>query len=509
MEAGLRLGGEKIFIWFVIFVGALISVAFGYFVGEDAVTTGIVLACTLGILAWVALARQRWWLIVPAAAGIGGYFWFGFKLYPHEVALLGAVVPLALSIAVRLSGTRIKRAGHFPLTMYLLSAYLVAHWIGSTMYNRMNGEAGFGSVSRGYFNALWVVIFVIAFWRYGSTRFIPTALFISYVAAFVRLFIGLVTYFASAFAYIPVINYVLPGSTHTRAADIRASALSLGIFAACYFLIHKGFLRRGFHGSVFLCSLIALLFGAGRGVLVLLCLVPVFLAVIYRQVIPVLLSVVIIGSGLVLLNVNTTEIMKELPIGVQRSISVLLVDKDEADSYARTASSDLWHERLREIGFQNWTQSWSTFFFGTGLRPPFLGQAEDAPLEVGMANAARIGAYESGWWTVIAVTGLVGLLLYLAAFFYLLHRLLPILLRDGVQEPRHAFAFISVYGIVVWLTLGWAQGGYPGMELLYGFLALCAFEDRRQHARPKRSPPPRLRPMPLPTKRPDLQPARR
>ncbi|MGI8438581.1 MAG: hypothetical protein ACR2NX_17045, partial [Chthoniobacterales bacterium] len=204
MDVALRLGGERIFVWFVIFLGLIGALVFGFLVGEDSVTTAIVLAATLGIFAWVALARRRWWLIVPAAAGVGGYFYFGVKIYPHEVALLGAFVPLGLALAVRLPGTVQKREASFPITMYFLSAYLFAHWAGSNIYNRLQNDPGFGNVSRAYFNALWVILFVIAFWRYGSTKYVRAALWISYIAAFGRLLTGGLTYFSSTCAYIPV-----------------------------------------------------------------------------------------------------------------------------------------------------------------------------------------------------------------------------------------------------------------------------------------------------------------
>jgi hypothetical protein len=511
MDVALRLGGERLFIWFVIFLGAITAIAFGVFVGQDSVTTAIVLAAIVGTLAWFGLARRRWWLIVPAATGIGGYFYFGFKLYPHEVALLGAFIPLALAVAVRLSGTLQKREADFPLALYFLSFYLFAHWVGSNVYNNIHNDSGIGNVSRSYFNALWVILFVIAFWRYGSTNYVRVALLISYIAAFARLVIGLLTYFSEAFAYIPVINYVLPGSTHTRGADLRASALTLGMFAACYFLIQKGFSRKAFHGAVFLGSFAALLFGSGRGVLVLLCLVPFSIALLYRKAVPIVLflitTIILVGA----LNFNPT-VLDGLPYSVQRSVSVLILDKGTADSYGRTSTSDLWHEQLRRIGFKKWTQDWNSFLFGTGMRPfdsaMYDQIAGKTTFEDLLASSSKVGAYESGWWTVIAVTGLVGLVSYLVVFAYLLRRLLPVLWKEGIADHRHAFAFLGVFGIVNWLALGWANGSFPGVEIMYAFIAVCAFQDRiqaRQGLRPAERPtPPQLDPV-----RRTLQPAGR
>ena len=118
--------------------------------------------------------------------------------------------------------SRIENRRPFPTVLYFLSFYLVVHWLGSNIYNKLDSGGGYGNVTRAYFNAYWVIIFLVAFWRYGSTRFIPAALLVSYLAAAVRVIIGLLTYFTNAFAYIPVVNYVLPGSTHSTRGRIFA-----------------------------------------------------------------------------------------------------------------------------------------------------------------------------------------------------------------------------------------------------------------------------------------------
>jgi hypothetical protein len=102
------------------------------------------------------------------------------------------------------------------------------------------------------------------------------------------------------------------------------------------------------------------------------------------------------------------------------------------------------------------------------------------PVEDQMNLSAKVGAYESGWWTVIAVTGVVGLVLYAIVLFYLLRKLLPILLRERVRDHSHAFAFMAVFGIIIWIGLGWTNGGFPSTEILFGFLALAALEDRQR-----------------------------
>ena len=178
---------------------------------------------------------------------------------------------------------------------------------------------------------------------------------------------------------------------------------------------------------------------------------------------------------------------------MQRSASILLLDKAQSSKYGQAGSSDEWHANLRALGFKKWTGSWHNFLFGTGIRPydnaireTILGATTN---EDYLESSAKVGAYESGWWTVIAVTGLVGMLFYLSVLLYLLRRLLPILLHEKVRDHRHAFAFMAVFGIVIWLGLGWTNGGFPSTEIMFGFLALLAIEDEREAREPLQAVP--------------------
>jgi len=479
--------GPRVGLWIVTALGLIVCAAIGMMLGSDSVVVVIVMATLALGLAWVTQAKQRWWLLVPAAGTLGGYFWFGFKLYPHEVALAGCLVPLIMTTALR-RGNKIEGRPPFPTVLYLLSFYLLAHWLGSNIYNKLDTGSGYGNVTRAYFNAYWVIIFLIAFWRFGSTEFIPAALLLSYLAAGARVAIGLFTYFTNGFAYVPVLNYVLPGSTHARGADLRFSGLALATLAACYFLIKKGFFRKSFHLFVFLGSCVALLFGSGRTVLVLVCLIPICAALLYRQIVPLILSTFAAGTLLVILNFEPS-LLDRVSAPVQRSASILLVDKAESAKYGLAGSSDEWHANLRALGFKKWTSSWHSFLFGTGIRPYDNAVRETiagvTTTEDYLESSAKVGAYESGWWTVIAVTGLVGLILYLIVLIYLLRRLLPVLLHEKVRDHHHAFAFMAVFGIIIWLGLGWTNGGFPSTEIMFGFLALLAIEDNERKRQPR------------------------
>jgi len=481
--ARYEIAGEKLFVWLLIFLGALVAVFTGCMIGTYSIPFFIIFLTLAFSILWIAGARERWWLLVPAAGTLGGFFYFGYKVYPHEIALFVSVAPLALLVALRAAPARLQRPP-FPKVMYILGAYLIAHWLGSNIYNWLEGSAGYGNVGRAYFNASWAIFFVFLFWRYGSTRYISAALLLCYLAAFARVIMGIVFYFNEGFGYIPVINYVLPGSTFSRSDDLRWSGLALATLAICYFLMQKGILKKSFHALVFVASSVAMLLGAGRTTVVLVGMMPVFVALLYRKIIPLFVTLVAVLTLLAVVNANPS-VLNPFPFRVQRSLSILLLDKDEATFYGQTEGSDEWHAGLRKVAYSKWTQSWATVLFGTGIRPFDVTVGDVRPgttmtMEDMMYSSAKVGAYESSWWTVIAVTGIIGFVLDLIVLFYLLCRLTPILFTDQITDHSHAFAFMSVFGIVIWIGLGWTNGTFPSNEILFGFLALAGLEDRRK-----------------------------
>jgi len=487
--ARFEIAGEKLFVWLLIVLGLIAAVFAGIMVGSNPLPVFILFSTLVLSITWIAGARERWWLLVPSAGILGGFFYFGYKIYPHEIALFACAVPLAMMVALRATPARLHRSA-FPVPMYILGAYLIAHWVGSNIYNWTEGSAGYGNVARAYSNAFWVIFFVFLFWRYGSTKYIAGALLLCYLAAFFRVVVGIVFFLSETLPYIPVINYVLPGSAFTQSDDLRWSGLALATLSACYFLIKKGSLQKIFHAIVFFSSCYALLLGSGRTVVVLVALLPLCVSILYRKAVPLFATSAVLLTFVFIVNSSPT-VLNPLPLRVQRSLSILLLDKDEANFYGKTGASDEWHEGLRKIAYSKWTQSWHTILFGTGIRPFDIKVGDvRAGTTMTMADmmyaASNTGSYESGWWTVIGVTGLVGLVLYASILFYLLRKLVPVLLRERVRSHSHAFAFMSVFGIVIWIGLGWTNGSFPSTEILFGFLALAALEDRQTKSDPER-----------------------
>ena len=170
--ADQQIFGPRAGLIFVTVIGLLLCVGIGVTMGSNSVLVVI----TIGRSAWP-------WPGSPWQESAGGYW---FRRQARSGAIFGSalnstrtkwpspavLLPLILAMALRHS-KRIENRSPFPIVLYLLSFYLLAHWLGSNIYNKLDGGGGYGNVTRAYFNAYWVIIFLIAFWRYGSTDIYP------------------------------------------------------------------------------------------------------------------------------------------------------------------------------------------------------------------------------------------------------------------------------------------------------------------------------------------------
>jgi hypothetical protein len=124
-----------------------------------------------------------------------------------------------------------------------------------------------------------------------------------------------------------------------------------------------------------------------------------------------------------------------------------------------------------------------TFLFGNRLLP-FDEQfsADSASVFVKMRIAASMGYYESGLWTILAVLGVAGGVLYILVFVGLLRPIIRPLLQHRICDYTHAFYFLAAAGTAVWLTFSWIAGHFPSQELLMAVIARAAYEDQKRRA---------------------------
>ncbi|MEI6972648.1 MAG: hypothetical protein WCL44_14165 [bacterium] len=441
------------------------------------IVVGIVIVMPFIFGSWILFARSQWWTIVPVACSFGGMVYFGFKIFTHELALAMAILALLPYIAM----TQVKKSERSPLpvTAYLLFGYLSVHLLVSEYICIKDGMGGMGNILRVYMHGLWPLIFAMILLRYGSTRHLRYVLLAMYIALFGRVALGIISLLAPHnMLFIPFINYVLPG-TFSEGMDLRASTLLLSSMALCYSSLSKSGIAKAAHLLVLIPAGYLLLLGAGRISLTVYFGIILFWALLQRKF--VLLGVVTVSLALLIgvLNSDPSVIQNADP-RVQRTLSILIIESGGTDVHKLVDGRDRWHSDWMRHGRERWLTSPATFIFGNRVHrydETFTRTWASHAMRVEMA--ARMGAYEAGLWTVLAVTGIVGAILYLLLFRGLLTDVAAALLSTGIRDHGDAFSFLAVSGALTWLLLCWVSGNFPSLELMFAVIAKAVFDDRK------------------------------
>ncbi|MDB6055805.1 MAG: hypothetical protein JWN25_3328 [Verrucomicrobiales bacterium] len=455
---------------FSLFAGLMIAEQAQY--GVIKLIVGVVM-----VLFFFTSARW-WWVLIPAAFASGTVLWFGFKLYLHEVFLLMSILPLIFAIALNKNGMMEKRRPLL-LMVKLLVAYLLIHMGWSLFWARLSGEGGFGNILRAYFGFMWGVGFVFLFHLVGKTEFSKMAFYLLYGTLIFRMGMTLLTYFFPAFNYIPVINLILPGSAQST-DDLRLSGAGAACCALCAFSFTRNSFVRAINFGIAIFSVGALLMGGGRVAVVSFLVFPLLFAWVNRLWIWFAGFFAMTVALLAFLNVSPRAI-DTLEPRMQRTLSILVFDSTHGDIMG-TEGSDVWHSELRRIALERWLSSPWTFLFGNRIKKfdsssyPQSGNS-DINFQLALNQAADLGAYESGWFTVIATAGFCGILLVAGVLVLLIRKIYPIIRKEGVRSPALAFCFLGFYYMIIWVVFGWAAGGFPTNELVLSIVGLYTFGE--------------------------------
>jgi hypothetical protein len=507
--------------WGMILIGALILALFlGTTLATDSQKGLMSFAAILFPLAWIMAGTKYWWYPIPFAVTMGGLFQFSFKIFPHELAVAMAVATVGIALPLRWNQMYRHREAVAPGIM-LLCFYLIIHWGGSLLYNKYLGIGGAGNVTRSYASALWPIAFLIFFHLFGNSKQIPFALKICTFVALFRVLLGLFAMLTNFSFYIPVINYLpapfIAGSGAGEGnIDFRFAGANLAVFATMTGLLAKRPSGRFTWFVIAFLGMGALLGGGGRGAIIIFSAFPLLLAVLYRKYF-LLVSVGLFGLIVIaLLNVFPTA-LNAMPYLVGRTLSIFVIEKSQLSVYSSITSSDSFHTAVIDEGYKRWTSDWNTLVFGTGIRPYDKGLAESLlwdPMsgENYMKNSANTGNYEAGLWTVLAVSGLTGLALYLLAFRAFFKTNWHSLRKNGIIDEGHAFAFVGAYYVVTWILFSWKTGGWPSEAIFYLYLGYIWIRDKNEEEarQPKKQQVPAYPmqssgPRTLPGKRPDYR----
>lgn len=427
------------------------------------------------------LSPRWWWIPVPASFAVGGVLYFGFKLYAHELALMVCSIPLFFAVALRFRSFYQYRT-MMPWTYYLLGAYLCAHLAWSIGAARILGEGGMGNILRHYSWAMWPLIFGVLFVWFGSIKYLKTALYLLLGAYLLRVVVTILSDQIGGFFYIPYINYVLPGSTPGETDDLRNSGLGLSAFAVVFACIARKWQARTFYFGLLGLGFVALLLGGGRVAIAMGLLVPVLAALATKRFMLIASAGAVGLLFIAALNLNPAFLDHTDP-RIQRTLSILVLERGAVQAHADTAMSNFWHERLRSIAIDRWSADTGSFFFGNRVKKfdaelLYVHSQQEWSFERAIDQAADVGAYETGWFSVLANSGLFGLAFYLALFAQFIRRPFLYLYQQGIKDQIGAISFISVYFTSMWFIFGWTFGAYPSFEIMLLIIANVAIYDQ-------------------------------
>ena len=455
---------------------------------DGPLVTALALTLALALaIGWAALGRTVWWVPAFALSFAGGYFNVGFKIYPHEIGFGLSLIALGALLAFHTPRRRDRP--HLDWSLYALPVYMLVHLAVSCVLALAAGNEGTGTIVRLYATGLWAVGFAALFWTYGSLRHFKSALVLATVFCVLRVAMGAFNIGAPnpADSESPGL-FVPPGSL-----DLRVSAVLLIALLVIWFYRRRERWIRLVLGGVYLGAIYLTWLGASRVAALSAAFTLLLWALVQRRRAGLFAGAAgFLVAALVAIAVNVSPAFYEnLPDGMRRSLSAIVATRD-LDEHAETAVSNEWHFMLLEAGFQRWTRNPGTVLVGNpveGWKADYESlQALDEKADV----AARLATYENAVFTITATLGLVGLLLWARALYWLYRPFTFKILRQGIRHPHDALEFVAVQGLIVYLAFSWIAGGYPSTLCVLGVLAAASFFEHR-HAAQSRVPHSTLR----------------
>ena len=386
----------------------------------------------------------------------------------------------------------------------MLLAYLLTHCL-VCIYAFSDGP-GLGNIARSYMNASWGLIFGLAFYWYGSTKHLHTGLVLFYLGLLIRIPLGVYNIWRGGVLFVPGINFALDEQ------DIRFSASMLMTIAGLLCVFGRNPLARTLNGVIALAAGGTWFWqGGSRGQLLLTMALVGTLALIFRW--RVFLASAAAGVLVLAATLNLAPaIVEPLPYMMQRSLTAFMVNStDEVEIQGEVRGSSAFRAALWAEGYKRWSESARTITVGTGVKPfDDMNAAATASFEMEafslmVRNGADVGVYETAFWSMLAVTGVVGFALFFAAFFSVFGRLVRGLRTLPLEGAGKVFAAWGAGALVCCYLLCFVGGSFPSFELFLGMLGLSYIEDVRAAVRKQRKA--EAPPAALPVHQPELVPA--
>ncbi len=475
----------QIATFFIYSIGIVLAIYFSTSIAENSTTAFVDILAVMGSIAWILFGSRIWWLPLFLGIGFGGVFWVGFKVYPQEVGLALALVTVVPALI--LQRFRLRPRQKLPQVFSILFAYLAIECLYSCI-RFGDGAQGRGGIFRVYFFALWPFLFIAGFSFYSFSQHIRWGLYALQRGYLARISMDLASLAMPGFLYLPGINFILPASVGGL-EDLRGPGLGLAIISLALLFSKRGIFlsRRTIIFPVIqvirlLEALAALLFGGSRFSLIAGFLAIGFALIYSRRWIVITLFLILGGSVVGWINMYPQSLEK-LPVLAERAASILILKDNTITIQEQLQGSNLWHQRLREVGFQRWTENPVSLFFGTGVHAfdPTIAQGApsgDELFERALDNAANVGAFENGLFTVLSLTGLVGFALYAILFFQLIRRIFSLRAIADQDDFGRTLTFYAICQGVIWVISCYFAGSWPSFELMILGITAVYLQER-------------------------------
>ncbi len=427
------------------------------------------------VLAWAVVAGDKWWVIMPVSVAVGGTFFYEYKLYPHELALL--LCALALLPVIALKRKPFPDRAPLPLSCYGLLGLFAINWAVSVYAADFRDFGRVGSLTRPYLQGLWALLFGILFYRYGLLK--PRLLLgLLYAAFLVRALLSVGAFFFADVVTNPKFGFAFMSET-LGVHDLRQAGIQTVLLGFMFAKLAKGNIWKAVNYGIMGMAAILVALGGGRVSVVMVCVIPLIWGFI-RKKWGLMTGISAVGLGLVIFINQNTHMLYKLPPTARRALSVLVAETSTSwvDWHISNQSSNYWHRYLAEMGWKRWTRNPATFLFGDRVKPfDEAYHAYSTSLETRAEIAAQLGSYESGLWSILGVLGAVGAGLYIALFRHFLGPVLSAVRKEGVRDAAHALGCLAIIQFALWSLFCWTAGGLPSYELMMAFFAHVACSD--------------------------------
>ncbi|HEY8966045.1 MAG TPA: hypothetical protein VIM58_06355, partial [Candidatus Methylacidiphilales bacterium] len=241
----------------------------------------VLLAAAFAVV-WILFGRAYWWLPLFMGIGVGGVFYFGFKVYPYEVGVLLSLVAALPLVALRAGQPTAHRTLPKGTVLFLIYMFLAVLWSCAQFSGGSLKQAG--SIGRVYLGAIWPLLFIPMFYYYGKSRGIIIGFYLLEAIYVVRFVFGVVALFNPNFTYVPGLNLILPGSGQEGGStDLRVSGLGLCLMAMMFLLCRKGWIHGGIQALLLVTGIAGTLVGGSRAIIVSVSMAIVLCALFARQ----------------------------------------------------------------------------------------------------------------------------------------------------------------------------------------------------------------------------------